>query len=148
MNRRERHRKILALVGVRPITSQFELSRSLRAKGISVTQATLSRDLRELGLVKTPQGYKPAESLNHFASRGNNHSPTTLQFVTDIAAAGNLVVVKTNPGSAHPVALSLDNIGWKDIVGTVAGDDTILVVTKNGPSARAVRKRLSQLVSR
>jgi transcriptional regulator of arginine metabolism len=144
MNKNLRQTKILKLVRSRSILSQLDLGRKLKAAGVKATQATLSRDLRELNLVKTIQGYRSPDVLQ--VAEGN-HPPrhTLTQFVTRVQVAGNLVVVKTNPGDASPVARALDMIGWREIVGTVAGDDTILVVTPDQPKARLVRKRLIEL---
>ena len=75
----------------------------------------------------------------------NQQGLTILQFMVEAEAAGNLVVVRTHPGNASPVARSLDTIGWKEIVGTVAGDDTILVVTANAAAARLIKQRLLAL---
>jgi len=146
MHKIHRHNKILQLIRSKHIASQADLSIRLQNEGIQVTQATLSRDLRDLNLVKTPRGYKLPEALSHSSG---NYSPrhlreTLMQFVTEVAAASNMVVVKTHPGNASSLALSLDNMGWKDIVGTVAGDDTILVVTRDAVKARAVKKRLME----
>jgi transcriptional regulator of arginine metabolism len=149
MNKIQRQNKILKLVRSEHIASQVDLGRRLRDEGIQVTQATLSRDLRDLSLLKTPQGYRLPEALNHSSG---NHSPfhlrqTLAQFMTEVAAAHNMVVVKTHPGNASSLALSLDNMGWKDIVGTVAGDDTILVVTRDAARARALKRRLMELAA-
>jgi transcriptional regulator of arginine metabolism len=145
MNKNLRQSKIVNLVQrERPISTQIELSRKLSAEGITVTQGTLSRDLRELNLLKTPEGYRlPAQLQN--AANPNHQRQTIVQFMTEAQAAGNLVVVKTNPGNASPVARSLDTIGWGEIVGTVAGDDTILVVTANAATARLVTRKLLAL---
>jgi transcriptional regulator of arginine metabolism len=145
MNKNIRQTKILNLIRSRSILSQLELARKLKAAGVKATQATLSRDLRELNLIKTMQGYRSPDVLR--VIEGNHHPArhTLTQFVTQVQVAGNLVVVKTNPGDASPVARALDMIGWREIVGTVAGDDTILVVTPDQPKARLVRKRLIEL---
>ena len=149
MNKIQRQNRILQLVRSERIASQMDLGRRLGDEGIRVTQATLSRDLRDLSLLKTPQGYKLPESLND--SSGNPSSlhlrRTLAQFMTEVAAAHNMVVVKTHPGNASSLALSLDNMGWKDIVGTVAGDDTILVVTRDPVKARALKRRLMDLAA-
>jgi len=149
MKKIQRQNKILKLVRSELISSQLGLSQRLGAEGIRVTQATLSRDLRNLNLVKTAQGYKLPEAVTH--SPGS-HPPlrlrqTLAQCMTEVAAAHNMVVVKTHPGNASSLALSLDNVGWKDIVGTVAGDDTILVVTQDAAKARAVKRRLMALAA-
>lgn len=144
MNKNWRQTKIFNLIQSSSILSQLELGTRLKSEGVNVTQATLSRDLRALNLVKTPQGYRSPETLS--SGFNSNHQRQTIsQFMTEVAEAGNLVVVKTNPGNASPVARALDTIGWREIVGTVAGDDTILVATQGAHAARTVRKRLIEL---
>lgn len=145
MNTQRRRTKILNLIQKRPVISQTQLSERLQAEGFHVAQATLSRDLRALNLVKTQNGYKLPEQLGAVERNSNQQRLTILQFMIEAQAAGNLVVVKTHPGNASPVARSLDTIGWKEIVGTVAGDDTILIVTANVATARIVRQRLLAL---
>jgi transcriptional regulator of arginine metabolism len=149
MTRAQRHQRILKAIRSTPILSQGDLCRHLKEEGIQVTQATLSRDLRDLNLVKTPQGYKLPEGLTpSSASQAPLHLRQTLsQSMTEVAAAHNMVVVKTYPGNASFLALSLDNVGWKDIVGTVAGDDTILVITPDAARARTLKRRLMQLAN-
>ena len=145
MIKRRRQSKILSLVQSRPVSSQAVLAQQLSAEGIQVTQATLSRDLHELNLVKTVEGYKLPGQLLPNSGSSQQQQQTIAQFMTEAEAAGNMVVVKTNPGNAPPVARSLDNIGWNEIIGTVAGDDTIIVVTKGSLAARTVRKRLLEI---
>ena len=145
MNTQRRRTKILNLVQTRPVLSQIQLSQRLKTEGVQVAQATLSRDLRALNLVKTPKGYKLPEQLGVVEGDSSQQRLTIVQFMVDVQAAGNLVVVKTQPGNASPVARSLDTIGWKEIVGTVAGDDTILVIAANATTARRIRQRLLTL---
>jgi len=145
MNTQRRRTRILNLIQTRPVLSQTQLGQRLKAEGVQVAQATLSRDLRALNLVKTTKGYKLAEQLGAVEGNSNQLRLTILQFMIEAEAAGNLVVVRTHPGNASPVARSLDTIGWKEIVGTVAGDDTILVVTANVATARLIRGRLLAL---
>ena len=145
MNTQRRRTKILNLIQKRPVLSQTQLSQRLKAEGFQVAQATLSRDLRALNLVKTQTGYKLPEQLGAMKGNSNQQGLTILQFMVEAEAAGNLVVVKTHPGNASPVARSLDTIGWKEIVGTVAGDDTILIVTANATAARLIKRRLLAL---
>jgi len=145
MSTQRRRSKILNLVQRRPVLSQTQLSQYLKAEGFHVTQATLSRDLHALNLIKTQDGYKLPEQLVAVKGDSNQQALTILQFMVEAEAAGNLVVVRTHPGNASPVARSLDTIGWKEIIGTVAGDDTILVVTANAATARLVRQRLLAL---
>lgn len=145
MNKNLRQGKILNLIQADSILSQTQLSRRLKAEGVKATQATLSRDLRELNLLKTPEGYRLPEQLGSRGANLNHQRQTILQFMTEAEAAGNLVVVKTNPGNASPVARSLDTMGWREIVGTVAGDDTVLVVTASASAAQLVKRRLLAL---
>ena len=124
-----RHNRITELISEEAIYTQEDLRKQLRRNGIHVNQATLSRDLRELGLVKTVNGYAlpaneegggpPMPALEHLLR----------EFVVDVREAENLLVLKTTPGSAQPVAAALDSEGWLEIVGTIAGDDTILTIT-------------------
>jgi transcriptional regulator of arginine metabolism len=144
----QRHNRILNLVQARQIMSQQELERLLAEGGIPITQGTLSRDLRELNLVKTPLGYRRAAELAVSSKDDHRVRHTISQFMTEVSAVSNLVVIRTSPGSAHPVALSLDSSGWRDIVGTVAGDDTVLVVARSVPAARSLKKRIQALATR
>jgi transcriptional regulator of arginine metabolism len=144
----QRHKRIINLIRSRKITSQQELEGVLAEDGIPVTQGTLSRDLRELNLVKTPLGYRQATELAIPDRDENRVRDTISQFMIEVSAASNLVVIHTHPGSAHPVALSLDSSGWREIVGTVAGDDTVLVVARSAPTARSLRKRIQSLTTR
>ena len=145
MNTQRRRTRILSLIQKGPVLSQTQLSQRLKAEGFQVAQATLSRDLRALNLVKTQTGYKLPEQLGAMKGNSNQQGLTILQFMVEAEAAGNLVVLKTHPGNASPVARSLDTIGWKEIVGTVAGDDTILIVTANATAARLIKRRLLAL---
>src|SRR5512133_3760948 len=133
MSKLSSHAVIREIVTSRPVPNQDELRRQLHKRGHSVTQATLSRDIHELGLVKAPEGYAFLD-----AASGNDSGLPSLErlireFVRDATAAQNLVVVSTTAGSAQPVAAAIDGEEWPEIIGTVGGDDTILVVA---PDAR------------
>ena len=145
MSTKRRRTRILNLIQKGPVLSQTQLGQRLKSEGFQVAQATLSRDLRALNLVKTQNGYKLPDQLGAAKGDSNQQGLTILQFMVEAEAAGNLVVVRTHPGNASPVARSLDTIGWKEIVGTVAGDDTILVVTANAAAARLIKQRLLAL---
>lgn len=145
MEKQRRRQRIIKLVHEKSIASQQELAAILEQDGHPVTQATLSRDLRELNLVKTAQGYRLPSDLNQARVGGNNLQQSIAQYMVIANVANNLVVVKTHPGTASPLAISLDSIGWGEIVGTVAGDDTVLVVTLTPQSARVVQRRLKEL---
>ena len=140
MLKRLRQQEILKLVRSRHIHTQEQLAEALGRAGIDATQVTLSRDIRELGLVKTAQGYqelssaKPAPNVHEMAD----------EFLLDVRVAQNLVVLKTTPGSASPLAVALDQADWAEVVGTIAGDDTVLVITPDAASAKAFRTKLQQ----
>ena len=134
MSKAARQSLLLRIVRERTPRTQEEVAELLAARGVEVSQVTLSRDLRELGVVKAPQGYRepgaaprPPEETLLRALR---------EFVLAVDVAQNLVVLKTNPGGAAAVALALDRSGWGEIVGTVAGDDTIFAATASPTALR------------
>jgi len=152
MSKLSRHQAILELVDSGPVPSQEELQRLLHKKGFDAGQATLSRDIRELGLVKTADGYSLPASGN---GNGNGHSDAALpsvsrlvrEFVTSVRAAQNLLVTKTSVGSAQPVAAALDGENWPEAVGTIAGDDTILIVCIDSRSAGRLAGRIQGMLA-
>ncbi len=143
MTKANRQSRILDLIRAHEIYTQHELLEHLKAAGVEATQVTVSRDLHELGLVKTVDGYR--ELSNTGSSRA---LPTVIrEFLLEATAAQNLVVVRTSPGNAMSVARALDLEEWTDVVGTVAGDDTILVVTSDSAKAESVARKLMRLRS-
>jgi transcriptional regulator of arginine metabolism len=138
-----RHARIVAIVESMPMHSQAELARALSAEGFSVTQATLSRDLEELGAVKlrTPDGGQPVYVVprdgSPLAARSpGDESPQRLsRLLADLMisaeASANLVVLRTPPGASNFVASALDRAGLPEVLGTIAGDDTILVISRD-----------------
>lgn len=145
MNKSYRQGQILKLVRGKPIHTQEDLARALRAIGIPATQVTLSRDIRELGLVKTANGYAPAGEAS-----GNSPDVESAvrEFVQDIRVAQNLLVLRTPPGHANSVAVELDKADWPEIAGTVAGDDTLLVVTPDPKTAATLRDKFLGFLKR
>ena len=143
----ERHKAILELLQESPVASQEELQRALSKRGIKVGQATLSRDIHELELVKTGEGY--ALPTGGTASEAALPSASRLvrEFVLDVRQAQNLVVVKTAVGSAQPVAAALDSESWPEVVGTIAGDDAILIVAENNKGASRLVLRVRELLA-
>jgi transcriptional regulator of arginine metabolism len=142
MTKNFRHGQILKLIRSRSIFTQEELARALKEMGIDATQVTLSRDMRELGLVKTPEGYRElgADSPHlQFATLAG-------EFLRDVRLAQNQVVLKTAPGHASSVAVALDDEEWPEVLGTIAGDDTILVICQDSNTAEAVRTKLLGLL--
>jgi len=142
MNKSFRQGQILKLIHARGIHTQEELAQELKRLGIAATQVTLSRDIHELGLAKTPNGYRQIAPEH----AGPTLATLLVEFVQDIRPAQNLLVVKTAPGHANSVAVALDREEWPEIVGTVAGDDTILVVLPDSETAQVVRQKLLQLL--
>ena len=143
-----RQRRIVRLLEERPVASQNELARLLRAAGYRATQATVSRDLEELGVIKVRREGHIAYAL---ASSEAAPSPTDAlslalaASVLVIETSGNLIVVHTPPGHAAMVAGALDRSGLEAVAGTVAGDDTILVVVRQGARPREIERRLRSL---
>lgn len=137
-----RRDEILRIVQARPIHSQDELMALLRARGFTVTQPTLSRDLRELGLVKTPTGYvapgaiAPVAAFTARESRLDRVNRLIRDSVLAADVGGNLVVIRTPVAAAQPLASAIDSADLDDVLGTIGGDDTIFV-TLATPSAAA-----------
>ncbi len=146
-----RHNQILQIIGEREVKSQRDLVRFLSESGFKVTQATVSRDIRELGLIKvsSPKGirYVTQESRLRNAGEEDRLRRLVRSAVTQLDDSRNLVVVKTLPGAAQGVASAIDQAHWPGVIGTVAGDDTILVVVKSNAKAAAVRQRLNMLIA-
>jgi len=146
VQKRYRQGQILKLIAAESIASQDELRGRLARRGLRVTQATLSRDLRELKLVKTGEGYR---SLPEIAEETASLPPlgrALREFLLDLRPAQNLLVLKTPPGGAQPLAAALDAERWKELAGTVAGDDTVLMIAAS-PRARAtLEKRIQELL--
>ncbi len=143
MNKSYRQGQILNLIRDRRIQTQEELAQALSELGIPATQVTLSRDMRELRLAKTPEGYRQLAPER----TGPQFSLLAAEFLRDIRGAQNLLVLRTSPGNANTVAGALDREQWPEVVGTIAGDDTILVVLPDAATAEAMRKRLLGLMA-
>ena len=143
--KRERQAKLVEIVRSNPIKTQTELSQQLRRAGISCTQVSVSRDIRELGLIKKDGRYatpdKQADVPNLDAL-----SRAVRGFIQHAETVGdNLVVVKTLPGTAHSVALLLDRVDWNGIKGTIAGDDTVFVAVPSRRTGKAITNNLRRL---
>ena len=167
MNKHYRQEQILKLVRSQAVHTQEELAERLRRLGIRTTQVTLSRDIHDLGLAKTSEGYKEVEALASASqavaaasalTRGNETRPDMAgvrhlrriagEVLRDVRQAQNLLVLRTDPGNAQPLALALDQERWAEVVGTIAGDDTVLVVSPSKKTATTARARLLSLVAR
>ena len=138
MNKSYRQGQILKLIRSKSLHTQEELARALRTIGIPATQVTLSRDIRELGLVKTSDGYVLAAEA---ATNGPDIEAVVREFVLDIRIAQNLLVLRTPPGHANSVGVELDKANWREIAGTIAGDDTVLVIAPDTRTAAALREK-------
>jgi len=147
MTKLARQNRILELVQEEPLASQDELRLRLSRLGFKVTQATLSRDIHELRLVKAPEGYMAPAGETSPDSGAPRIARLLREFVVQIRGAQNLLVLKTTPGSAQPVAAGIDAEDWPEIVGTVAGDDTILVICPDRKAARKLTARIQELLA-
>jgi transcriptional regulator of arginine metabolism len=149
VNKTQRQHRIARLLEDHAVSNQSQLVELLAADGVVATQATVSRDLEELGAVKVrTAGGEPVYAVPEFENRvePEEHLKRVLgDWVTGVSHSANLVVVRTPPGSAHVVASALDRAGLADIIGTVAGDDTILVVAAERVPGAEMAKRLASL---
>ena len=144
----QRHAAIMRIVRQDTIGSQEQLRERLKAEGFAVTQATLSRDIRELGLAKVAA----PDGGSHYSASAEGNSgvrphleqllPTML---VSAEGVGPLLVLKTTTGGAQALGLALDGAGWTEIIGTIAGDDAILVITRSERARRAVQVRIQEL---
>lgn len=148
--KRYRYNKIKEIVQSRSIETQEELANALMEEGIEVTQATVSRDIKELMLIKIPTGdghyryaLSPEENVMLSRSRINRLFQDS---ITRVDFALNQVVLHTLPGSAQAVAFAIDHAKWSEIIGTLAGDDTILLIARSEADVQDVLKRISNLM--
>src|ERR1700729_3819589 len=146
MNKALRQRAVLAALRQGPVASQEDLQRALRKRGFKVGQATLSRDIRDLNLSKTPAGYTLAQGEGAAGLALPPVERLVREFVLGVRPAQNLLVAKTIAGSAQPVAAALDEQEWEEMVGTIAGDDTILIICPDKDSARKVAVRIEEML--
>ncbi len=145
MSKTARQKAILNLLDDGPVESQDTLQHRLERRGFNVGQATLSRDIHELKLVKGPDGYRRAGATGGAESVLPSVMNLARQFVIEIRQAQNLLVVKTTVGSAQPVAAALDASHWPEVVGTLAGDDTVLVIAADKKKALVLARRIRDL---
>ncbi len=144
-----RRQRIAHFVRAQRVASQQQLQELLAEEGLDVNQATLSRDVRDMGLLKGRDGYEfPAELAVADADERVALYHAVATWLADAAVAQNLLVLKTPPGGAAPLALALDHDRWKGVLGTIAGDDTILVICKHATDARRAMRQLVDLKER
>ncbi|MGD2135291.1 MAG: arginine repressor [Gemmatimonadales bacterium] len=147
MTKRQRHAAILRLIDRHRVANQRQLRTLLQDLGVAVTQATLSRDLHELRIAKVagPDG------TSHYALAGVSTTPTPplpqllVTLLIGLDGVGHELVVRTPAGSANALASAIDQAAWSEILGTIAGDDTILIVTRSDRARHAVQRRLENL---
>ena len=136
MDKERRHQKILSLIRATPIGTQGELAGRLESAGFAATQSSVSRDLEELGIVKRRGRYVAPEAAGSVARRG----------LADLATAGeSLIVARCEPGLASAVAVQIDGAAIPDIVGTLAGEDTVFIAVADGKAQRAALKKIWEL---
>lgn len=147
VQKRFRQGQILKVLAGQPVGSQDELRRRLGHLGVRVTQATLSRDLRELRLVKTSEGYRP---LTAAAAEESAPLPTLARalkdYLLDMRPAQNMLVLKSPPSGAQPLAAAVDAEHWKEVAGTLAGDDTVLIICSSRNACGTIQKRIEEML--
>ncbi len=146
-DRKRRQEAILSLIREKPIRNQNELLEALERSGVSLTQSTLSRELKALGIGKAPDakgGYRYVAG----AAVAEGPLAPVAAFVVSLESAKNFIVVKTPPGNAMGVARAIDEVEWPEIMGTIAGDDTILLIARSDADAQAVEKKLRAVSGR
>ena len=144
----KRQNEILRIISAADIETQEELASELRSLGYKVTQATVSRDIRELRLIKAASkdgGFKYARPEKHETAVSERLTRILSDSLVSVDASGNIIVVKTLSGSANVAAEALDNLGWPEILGTIAGDNTVFIVTRNEQDTAEIRDRILKL---
>jgi transcriptional regulator of arginine metabolism len=145
-DRRKRHLKILELISTRPIGTQEDLAEALAAEGWEVTQSSVSRDIAALGLVKVDGAYRRRSPGRVLADPDERRIADGV--LSAEPAGDSLVVVHTPPGEANRVAVALDRLAWPQVVGTIAGDDTIFLAVRRAEDQRAVLREMQRLGGR
>ncbi len=144
MSKTARQTLLLELLRRGPVRGQDELARALERAGIQATQATISRDLRELGAVKSADGYALAATL----AMPKPQRALRLDHVMTSATSGSFVVLRTPPGMAQPTAIEVEDAGLDAVVGTIAGDDTVFVATRDARAAQRLAKTFAQTMAK
>jgi transcriptional regulator of arginine metabolism len=150
--KRLRQQQIRDLLAARQIATQHELAAALRERGFRATQATVSRDVAEMGLVKVARNGSRAYAAPPRTGQAETTSDERLALLLrdlpmEIRTAGLLLIVRAVPGSAHPIAAALDRTGWPEVAGSIAGDDTVFIACSDKGSLDRVHQRLLRLAS-
>jgi transcriptional regulator of arginine metabolism len=145
----ERQDAILKLISSRPIASQEDLKREMGERGWVVTQATLSRDLRDLGVVRAPTDDGARYLLPEMVADDGKLSLDSLlpQWFSKIDGVGELIVLHTLPSGAQPISEAVDSEEWPEVIGTIAGENTILIVCRSVDARLTVTERISELAN-
>lgn len=145
-----RQKKIIEIIRSRPVETQFQLTSQLQREGFAVTQATVSRDIKDLGLVKVP--WENQSSVYALPDRGtaqNREDRLRRLFISSVQgidSSENLIIIKTLPGEAQGVASAVDHARLPGVIGTVAGDDTIMIVVKPKSAVEELQRRFRELI--
>ncbi len=142
VSKAHRRHRILELLEAHNPGSQYDLQELLATEGVDATQATLSRDLHALGVSKGPRGYVLTAPRDTVERNGRSLERTLQRELLSADYGGNTVVLHTRPGHANSLAIAIDGARLAEVVGTIAGDDTVLVITGSAPKARALVTRL------
>ena len=143
-----RQDEILRIIREKDVETQEELAAELRETGYKVTQATVSRDIRELKLIKVAAnggGFKYAKPERHEIAVSDRLTRILNDSLVNVDYSGNMIVVKTLSGSANVAAEALDNLGWDEILGTIAGDNTIFIVARDETDPAEITNRIRKL---
>lgn len=145
-----RQRAILTLVSTRPVRSQEELAELLEHQGFEATQATISRDIKELGLAKVPMKDGSAHQFKYVLPSADVAFTSRLhrlvaELVSSVRSSVNQIVLRTPPGSAMMLAAAIDEAQWPEIIGTIGGDDTILVIVQDPKDTPIIVQRFTDL---
>ncbi|MBN2288883.1 MAG: arginine repressor [Candidatus Glassbacteria bacterium] len=143
-SRSKRRSLVMKIITDTPVSSQEQLLELLAARGIRTTQATISRDIRDLGLVKAAVGTESYRYLPPGRRAGTPGGGFLGEAIHSIRCAGHLLVIQTRPGYAQSVAGAVDSLGWAELLGTVGGDDTVLIVAADPQTAEEARLRLAR----
>ncbi len=149
-NKRERQSAILAIVETKAVSSQEDLRKLLLHRGWDVTQATLSRDLRELRLARVPSPHGARYAVTDGTMEESRVALETLlpQLFLRVDGVSEMIVLRTVPGGAQPIAAALDGEAWPDVLGTIGGDDTILIVCRSDRARDRVVRRIKSLAAK
>ncbi|SMF75086.1 arginine repressor [Allosphingosinicella indica] len=148
--RAQRQRAIAAILRTEPVTSQEEVTAKLAERGLSATQATVSRDLDQMGAVKVRRGgvisYALPDQIGESDWAGARLDRIIAEWVIAVEAAGNLIVLRTPPATAHIVALAVDQAKLPEVAGTIAGDDTLFLAVREGVTVDTVAARFQDMI--